>query len=95
MSFKTLLGFSPFASHTWRLPFMALMMWCLLIVALTFMGGCSVLAPHVGPALTKAVTRYCAEPQAERLLLRQQVNASIAPNSAQVNCAVDTGPPLQ
>lgn len=51
--------------------------------------ACSLIAPRVGPTIAKGVTRYCAEPQAERLVLRSQVNGMITPNTIVVTCQGD------
>lgn len=51
--------------------------------------GCTTLSTQVGPRVAKAVNRYCQEPLSARLLLREQVNTQIAPNSVRVQCAGD------
>lgn len=58
----------------------------LIMVALT---GCQVIAPKVGPQVAKAVNKYCAEPYAERQVIRSSVNDQIAPNKVAVTCAGD------
>lgn len=61
-----------------------------IILALLSLGGCSVIGPKAGPQLAKAVNKYCMTLSfQERQLLREQVNAAIAPNHAQITCAVD------
>lgn len=57
--------------------------------AMLCLTGCGVLTTKVAPKVAAAVTLYCAEPQAERLLLRGQVAAAVAPNAVQVTCAND------
>lgn len=49
--------------------------------------GCAITQEKVVPLAQKTVRQYCAIPEAERLLIRQQVNASIAPDSIVVTCA--------
>lgn len=62
-----------------------------LMAVLIILSGCGLIAPRVGPEMAKAVNRYCASvAPAERALLREQVNAQIAPNSVMVECASDT-----
>jgi hypothetical protein len=51
--------------------------------------ACSVFATKAGPQIAKGVNRYCAEPLQERLLVRQTVNDSVAPNKIAVTCAGD------
>jgi hypothetical protein len=52
--------------------------------------GCAVLNAEVAPRVAKTVNVYCLEPQASRLLIRQQVNALIEPNSIAITCGDDT-----
>lgn len=61
----------------------------LLIGLVGLLGGCSQLTARAAPKLAKAINTYCEEPQDSRMALRSQVNALIAPNSVQVNCAAD------
>jgi hypothetical protein len=63
----------------------------LLLLAMSIT-GCTTLESRVGPKLSKAISDYCMQPQANRALLRQEVNGLIKPNSAQINCAADTQP---
>jgi hypothetical protein len=58
-------------------------------VAAIALSGCSLIAPKIGPQVAKGVNRYCAEPYAERLVIRQTVNAEIAPNKITVTCEGD------
>lgn len=62
----------------------------LILVGATALIGCAALQTRVGPRAAKAINQYCLEPQGERLLLREQVNSLIAPNSVQINCKGDT-----
>lgn len=52
--------------------------------------GCTTFTTAIGPQVAKGVTRYCQEPQSERLLIREQVNTLITPNTIKVTCAGDT-----
>lgn len=51
--------------------------------------GCATLDKDVAPKVAAAVMTYCATPQAERLLIRQNVNQRIMPNSIAVTCVGD------
>lgn len=51
--------------------------------------GCTTFTTSIGPQVAKGVTRYCQEPQSERLVIREQVNGLIAPNTIKVTCAID------
>ena len=53
------------------------------------LSACSTFATKAGPQIAKGVNRYCAESLQERLLVRQTVNDSIAPNKIAVTCAGD------
>lgn len=66
----------------------------LMSVFLICVVSCSVLQAKVGPKAATAINQYCLQPQANRLLLRQEVNSLIAPNSVQINCEVDANPGL-
>lgn len=59
-------------------------------MALAAVSGCAQLAP-VRERIVSGVKTYCDQPHAERLLLRQSVNASLAPAGASitVTCAGD------
>lgn len=57
------------------------------------LAGCSLIAPHVGPELAKGINRYCEQPFAERQLVRDSINAQIAPHSVRVTCATDPPDP--
>lgn len=59
------------------------------VVLVLFVSGCSLITPQVGPRVAKAVNRYCQEPYATRLLLRDQVNGMITPNQVRVTCVGD------
>lgn len=80
-------------TRTWYLPSIGLAMWITLIVTLALTSACTTFTTQVGPRVAQAVTRYCAEPKSERMLLREQVKTLAAPNSIQVNCAVDDSTP--
>lgn len=58
-------------------------------IAALALQGCSLIAPRVGPQVAKAVNRYCAEPLSERLVIREQVNSLITPNTVRVTCEGD------
>ena len=58
-----------------------------LVIALT---GCTTLDKDVAPKAAAAVMTYCATPQAERMLIRENVNARITPNSIAIHCVGDT-----
>lgn len=51
--------------------------------------GCASLTSAVAPQVASAITKYCAEPLAERLVIRGQVNSMIAPATIKVTCAGD------
>lgn len=51
--------------------------------------GCASFTGAIAPQVAKAVTKYCAEPYAERSLIRAQVNGMIAPATVKVTCAGD------
>lgn len=68
-------------------PFVALA-----LLYLFFGFGCALTQEKVVPLAQKTVRQYCAIPEAERLLIRQQVNAGIAPNSIVVTCAAPSSP---
>lgn len=60
------------------------------VLAVVFaLTGCQVIAPKVGPQVAKAVNKYCAEPYAERQVIRSSVNEQIAPNKIAVTCEGD------
>lgn len=61
---------------------------CMLTTAV--MGACSLIAPKIGPEIAKGVSRYCMEPQGERVLIRASINAQISPNHVELTCAGDT-----
>lgn len=69
----------------------SMFLWFFLLITLA-LTSCSVLSPQVGPYVAKAVTRYCAEPEAGRKLLRAEVNSLVAPNAVQVTCKGDVSP---
>lgn len=46
--------------------------------------GCATIAPKTTEQMVKAVQRYCVLPQADRLFVRSQVNASLDVNNASV-----------
>ena len=52
---------------------------CVLLLA-----GCSQLAPKSTAELVKAAQRYCVLPQADRLLLRSQVDTELAASGIKV-----------
>lgn len=51
--------------------------------------GCASLTGAVAPQVARAVTKYCAEPLAERLVIREQVNGMITPATIKVTCPGD------
>lgn len=53
------------------------------------LSGCSLIAPRLGPQISKAANRYCEEPQAMRVVLRESINAEIFPNRIELACALD------
>lgn len=61
----------------------------MILVGGVALAACAALQTEVGPRAAKAINRYCLEPQSERLVLRQQVNSLVAPNSVQINCEGD------
>lgn len=61
----------------------------LVVIVGVTLTGCSLIVPKVGPQVAKAVNRYCEEPYAERLVLREQVNGMITPNTIKVTCEGD------
>lgn len=76
--------------RAWIMPLAAALMWVLLAVAIACgIGGCTTWNTAVAPQVAKAVNRYCMEPRDARMVLRSQVQGMTAPNSIQVNCAVD------
>lgn len=68
------------------IPFL-LLFWIMLFIVMT-LSGCT-LFTKAAPQIAKGVNRYCLEQQATRLLIREQVNMLIIPNSIQVHCAGD------
>lgn len=64
-----------------------------LAAAGVMLSGCSLLAPRLGPQIAKAATRYCEEPQAMRVVLRESINAEIFPNRIELACAADAATP--
>jgi hypothetical protein len=48
--------------------------------------GCTLTQEHVVSLAQKVVKQYCDVPEAERLLIRGQVNQAIAPASILVTC---------
>jgi hypothetical protein len=54
------------------------------------LAGCATLEKDVAPKAAAAVMTYCATPQAERMLIRENVNARITPNSIAIHCQGDT-----
>lgn len=56
------------------------------------LAGCSVFSEKVGPQLAKVANKYCEQPYDARMLLRNEVNAAIAPNQAKVWCNGDPDP---
>jgi hypothetical protein len=63
-----------------------------LLLLCVLLPACSWLETKAGPRIASGVKQYCMEPVDARLLLRAEVNKLAAPNSIQVNCAVDTPP---
>lgn len=59
----------------------------LVVLCLT---GCAMLDRDVAPKAAAAVMTYCATPQAERMLIRENVNSRITPNSIAIHCQGDT-----
>jgi uncharacterized protein YceK len=53
------------------------------------LSGCSIISPKIAPTVAKGVNRYCEEPQASRMLVREEVNNMVKPHSIQVNCFGD------
>lgn len=62
----------------------------ILFVCLIASGGCSLIQSEIGPTVAKQINRYCREPVASRMLVRTEVNAMIAPNRIEVECAGDS-----
>lgn len=60
----------------------------LLIAAATLaLAACAFVQKNIVPVAQDLTKQYCAVPESERLLIRQQVNQAIAPNSIVVTCA--------
>jgi len=59
------------------------------LLLLTVMAGCAAFNTNVAPKIADGVKHYCVEPQANRALIRAEVNAMIAPNTIKVECAGD------
>ena len=51
--------------------------------------GCASITGAVAPRVAKAVNAYCAEPLAERQLIRGQVNGMLQGNTVKVTCVGD------
>lgn len=65
---------------------MGVLLWCVVWL----LSGCGAVGGVVGPEAAKFVNGYCAiASPLERELLRNSVNARIAPNSIAVTCASD------
>lgn len=62
----------------------------ILCACLIASGGCSLIQSEIGPTVAKQINRYCREPVASRMLVRTEVNAMIAPNRIEVECAGDS-----
>jgi hypothetical protein len=58
-----------------------------LLMVASFFAGCTFTQQQVVPLAQKTVRQYCAIPEADRLLIRQQVNAAITPDAIVVTCA--------
>lgn len=56
---------------------------CMLLVA------CMTFQAKIAPKAAAIVAAYCLEPQAERLLIRQQVAALTGANHIEIHCAGD------
>ena len=59
-----------------------------LFVALMMLPGCGSVE-RVADATAKTVSRYCAQPLAERQFIRATVNQAAAPNTVHIHCAGD------
>lgn len=62
----------------------------IILVCLLASGGCSLIQSEIGPTVAKQINRYCREPAATRVLVRTEVNALIAPNRIELQCAGDS-----
>lgn len=60
------------------------------VALITTLSGCAMLDKDVAPKAAAAVMTYCATPQSERMLIRENVNARITPNSIAIHCQGDT-----
>lgn len=68
----------------------SLLMWALmLVIALVLLSGCAAFTKEVAPRIADGVKRYCAEPLAERQLIRSQVNGLLDGNTIKVTCVGD------
>lgn len=65
--------------------------WTALAMLTTFT-ACTFTQQNVVPLAQKVVKQYCAVPEAERLLIRGQVNQAIAPDSIVVTCTPPANP---
>lgn len=51
--------------------------------------GCSLITPKISGKVADGVHRYCQEPESVRLVIREEVNSMIKPNSIRVYCYGD------
>lgn len=72
----------------------------LLLIIAMFVGsslaGCSILQ-GAATQVANGVVKYCAEPEAARLLIRQNINTQLAPHGhvMHVHCKGDADSPLE
>ena len=59
------------------------------MTAFAIVASCSILSTNLAPKASAVITAYCKEPQAERLLVRQEVAAQISPNTLEIHCQGD------
>jgi len=61
-----------------------------ILAAVVSLAGCATIDKDIAPKAAAAVMTYCATPQAERMLIRENVNARISPNAIKITCVGDT-----
>lgn len=58
-------------------------------VSAVILTACSLLQTSLAPKAASIINAYCLEPQAARLVLREQVATQIAPNRVEIHCKGD------
>jgi uncharacterized protein YceK len=61
-----------------------------LLLTILFINACTTVTKQIAPTAKVVTDYYCAQPQEARLLLRQEINAAILPNTLVLTCKVDS-----